>query len=346
MENTLPLISVVVPVYKVEKFLKDSINSLLNQTYENIEIILVDDGSPDKCPEICDEFAQMYHNVSVIHKENGGLSDARNHGLDKCNGKYVLFLDSDDTLNVDSIEQMVNIAIEDDADIVIPDRYFKVYENSEKKELCYHFGKDEYIENSVEFAANVLIGKGRAWRASSVLYKNEILQGNFCRFPIGYISEDVFFNLDVMKKAQKISFCKIPTLNNLKRRESITATFCEDYFETILKIDQKAFEFFQVTNYGEVIAMRKRNSLLMRNVITYLFGVYSKKNQVSSKKRRELFCEIVNDERVRSAVNTRIEKPFFNYKFLGDVYLLINFLLRYRLNLFSIGIIKLINFMR
>lgn len=91
-----PLISVIVPVYKVEKYLNRCVDSLLAQTYQNLEIILVDDGSPDRCPEICDRYAQEDKRVRVIHKENGGLSDARNAGIDAATGEYLAFVDSDD----------------------------------------------------------------------------------------------------------------------------------------------------------------------------------------------------------------------------------------------------------
>lgn len=84
-----PLVSIVVPVYKVEKYVEDSVRSVIAQTYPNIEVILVDDGSPDKCPQICDKLALEYENVSVIHKQNGGLSEARNYGIEKVNGEYL-----------------------------------------------------------------------------------------------------------------------------------------------------------------------------------------------------------------------------------------------------------------
>ena len=91
-----PLISIVVPIYKVEKYLDHCVTSILNQTYKNFELILVDDGSPDRCPQICDKYAASYSYVKVIHKTNGGLSDARNVGMDIAKGMYITFIDSDD----------------------------------------------------------------------------------------------------------------------------------------------------------------------------------------------------------------------------------------------------------
>lgn len=114
-----PLVSVVIPVYKTEKYVIKSVNSILSQTYKNLEVILVDDGSPDACPVICDELRKTDDRISVIHKENGGLSSARNAGIDKANGEYILFLDSDDTLADYAIEDMTEKAIAQGCDAVI-----------------------------------------------------------------------------------------------------------------------------------------------------------------------------------------------------------------------------------
>lgn len=112
------LISVIVPVYKVEQYLDRCINSLVNQTYQNLEIILVDDGSPDRCPEICDEWAQKDSRIHVIHKANGGLSDARNAALEIARGDYLCFVDSDDFVSEDMCEAMIDALKTNQADIV------------------------------------------------------------------------------------------------------------------------------------------------------------------------------------------------------------------------------------
>ena len=106
------MVSVVVPIYRVEKYLRKCVDSLLQQTYKNIEIILVDDGSPDACPEICDELKKTDDRIVVIHKKNGGLSDARNAGIQIANGTYITFIDSDDYVGIHYIETLVK-AIED-----------------------------------------------------------------------------------------------------------------------------------------------------------------------------------------------------------------------------------------
>ena len=103
-------VSFIVPVYRVEKYLEQCVNSVLNQTYQNIELILVDDGSPDNCPKMCDEYAFEDNRVKVVHKPNGGLSDARNAGLSVATGEYIIFMDSDDFWTSNNhLEQLMNI---------------------------------------------------------------------------------------------------------------------------------------------------------------------------------------------------------------------------------------------
>ncbi len=126
------LISIVIPVYKVEPYLSKCIDSILAQTYTNLEIILVDDGSPDNCPKICDEYAKLDNRIIVIHKENGGLSDARNAGIRIVTGEYIGFVDSDDYIDAKMYEILAQKITKYEADISICS-YIKIFEKSEKK---------------------------------------------------------------------------------------------------------------------------------------------------------------------------------------------------------------------
>ena len=116
MEN--PLVSVIIPVYKVEKYLEKCVKSVLSQTYQNLEVILVDDGSPDECPRLCDEYELKDHRVRTIHKPNGGLSDARNIGMKSSTGEYLLFVDSDDWIENNLVEMAIHAMSEYRVDIV------------------------------------------------------------------------------------------------------------------------------------------------------------------------------------------------------------------------------------
>lgn len=175
------MISIIIPVYKTEKYLKRCIESALNQTYQKLEIILVDDGSPDECPRICDEYARKDNRIKVIHKENGGVSRARNIALSIANGKYITFLDSDDFLEQKACEILYKIALQYNADVVIcgmtmrysstsVDVYYdnKVYKNKAclyayladeiRPEACGKLIKRELIDN-VRFDENISYGE-------------------------------------------------------------------------------------------------------------------------------------------------------------------------------------------
>ncbi|MBQ8164265.1 MAG: glycosyltransferase family 2 protein [Clostridia bacterium] len=117
--NDKPLISIVMPVYKVEKYIRKSLDCVVNQTYTNLEIILVDDGSPDNCPKICDEYAAKDSRIKVIHKENGGIGSARNAGLKNSTGDYIIIFDPDDYVTSDICEKAIDAAVRHDADIVV-----------------------------------------------------------------------------------------------------------------------------------------------------------------------------------------------------------------------------------
>ena len=113
------LISIIVPIYRVEKYLNRCIDSILSQSYRNLEIILVDDGSPDNCSIICEEYAKKDKRIKVIHKKNGGLSEARNYGIEASTGDYIMFVDSDDYISKDMCKTLLINALENNADIVV-----------------------------------------------------------------------------------------------------------------------------------------------------------------------------------------------------------------------------------
>ena len=139
------MISVIVPVYKVEKYLRQCIESIQRQTYSDLEIILVDDGSPDGCPAICDEYARNDKRIKVLHQENGGLSVARNVGLDIAKGEYIAFVDSDDYIKENMYEMLYNKIVMEDADLIICS-YDKVDENNNKIDN-YSPLQDEVLES-------------------------------------------------------------------------------------------------------------------------------------------------------------------------------------------------------
>lgn len=182
-------ISIIVPVYKVERELNRCVQSLLRQTYGNIEVILVDDGSPDCCPEMCDEFARQDNRVKTIHKRNGGLSDARNAGLKVASGEYVLYVDSDDYIDFDSCERFMKARNNEDVDIVVGNA---IMEKKDGNELINHSATPEGITYaSKDFVVQAI--KANQWYAPACfnMYKKDFLLDNNLYFEKGIYFEDV-----------------------------------------------------------------------------------------------------------------------------------------------------------
>ena len=189
------LISIIVPVYKVEDYINDCIKSILNQTYKQWELILVDDGSPDKCGQICDEIASHDARIKVIHKRNGGLSDARNAGLDVIKGQYVTFVDSDDVIAEEFLEDMKRLAQEYDADIVQCDFTKNVSDLGKinvKSETIQLNGSSEIIKEFLTFGAPKVHACGKIYKSS--LFKD-------LRFPVGKIDEDNFTTYKALSRS-------------------------------------------------------------------------------------------------------------------------------------------------
>lgn len=331
VKGVTPLVSIVIPVYNTEAFLENTVESVLNQTYSNKEIILVDDGSPDNSPALCDALAEKYTCVTVIHKKNGGLSSARNAGIEKAIGKYILFLDSDDTLEIHAIEDMVKIAEEKNSDAVIPNSYYKVYENGTPNEVAYHFTEDMFKENAQDYALEILIGKARGQRSTAVLYKLEIILKNKIEFPLGIISEDFFFNADFMAVAEKVSLYKKPSLFNLKHAGTISTTFQKNFIETVWLMDEKANQFIKKVGRTDKSEQEKVDGLLCRNLVVYLFTVMSPSNKLSNREKKDLAKRILKNPKSRDVWKKGNEVPFFESKKTTLAFKIVYILLKLRL---------------
>lgn len=210
------LVTIVVPVYKVEKYIDKCINSILNQTYKNLEIILVDDGSPDTCGEICDNYAKQDIRIKVIHKENGGLSDARNAGIDVATGRFISFIDSDDYIDSEYIELLYKSITKDKSDMAISSHKV-IYENGTILEKATG---EESILNSKEVLKRILYDDGIDLSAWGKLYKIELLQE--IRYPKGRLFEDAATTYKLIDRCKSISIISKSTYNYVIRRSSIT----------------------------------------------------------------------------------------------------------------------------
>ena len=193
------LISVIVPVYKIEEYLSRCVDSIIGQTYKNLEIILVDDGSPDTCPQLCEEYARKDHRVKVVHKENGGLGPARNSGLDIATGEYIIFIDSDDWIESNMFEVLAKRLNETDADIVFSG-YTVVVSTEKEFENIYVKEPNEFglVETS-KAAALMLHPEGYFTAVWNKMFRREaIFDSNGQYVPFHHIfgeDEDWFLRL-------------------------------------------------------------------------------------------------------------------------------------------------------
>ncbi len=208
----MPKISVIVPVYKVEKYLNRCVESILAQSFADFELFLVDDGSPDNCPKMCDEWAQKDNRIKVIHKANGGLSDARNAALDKATGDYISFVDSDDYITEDAFETLYYSIVKNDADISVGNM-MSVNENGEISDFYCPTSTETILENDDLFKTMYQPC------AQNRLYKANIFKT--LRFPVGRFYEDVFTWHKVLSQTNKIVLTGKTDYYYLVRTDSI-----------------------------------------------------------------------------------------------------------------------------
>ena len=226
-------VSIIIPVYKVEKYLEKCIQSVINQTYENLQIILVDDGSPDNCGKICDEYAKKDHRIEVIHKSNGGLSDARNKGLEIAKGEYIGFVDSDDYIEADMYEVLYNLLKQYNADVSICNFYTVSQGKISIKNADN--GINEY--NRIEILKEILLDKNIQSYAWNKLYKKELFDE--IKYPIGKKYEDIGTTFYLLEKCNKVVVTGKSEYYYINRQDSIVNNVTEstitDYIELIMQ---------------------------------------------------------------------------------------------------------------
>ncbi len=240
------LISVVVPVFKVEKYLDKCILSIINQTYKNLEIILVNDGSPDNCPEICERYAKGDSRIKVVHKINGGLSSARNAGLDIATGKYVTFVDSDDSISEEYIKVLYETLKTTSSQISVGNILIVKSEEFEKKEdptlneSIIVFSSSEAVLKMYDYGKNLSLQFVTVW---GNLYEMGLFES--LRFPIGKINEDQFLNYRLFFRANNISYTTKEIYFYLKRENSIMQSEYSLINLSILECFEERILFFE-----------------------------------------------------------------------------------------------------
>lgn len=268
MENAekTPELSIIVPIYKVEKYLDECIQSILHQTFTDFELILVDDGSPDACPQMCDAIAEQDSRVRVIHQKNGGLSAARNTGIEAAHGNWLGFVDSDDFVAPDFYEKLYNAAVNADADCAVCSVQL-THEDGSRMDTppqwkAYGGGyTGEDVLKTITGQDNVpyLV----AWNK---LYRREVFRT--LRYPVGRINEDVFVFAELFDTIKKVACVERPLYFYRQRTGSIMQSKC-----TLRSLDEfwgmvECFDYFMAHGYKELLSAAEKR------IFAKLTGVY------------------------------------------------------------------------
>lgn len=297
------LVSVIIPIYKVEKWIDRCIESVLQQTVRNIEIILVDDGSPDRCPEICENYKNNYNNIKVVHKKNGGLASARNAGMKIAEGEYIFFVDSDDWIDSNTLEELVAVAEKYHVDFV---RFRPMYANwpdHKDGELC-DFGTENDMEEGLydrvrikkEIFSRLIVTPQMtmgpivsAWRS---LYRSSfLLMNGLCFDEIVRYSEDAIFSAKVVYRANSFYYLDGPRYYHyFYNNESITKSFKSGRWEScknLISCFEQEFAGKDDFDFSNQLKLEKIYCVLV---------ALGQRNLLSDFQKRKAYCtEICND---------------------------------------------------
>ncbi len=255
-------VSIIVPVYKVEQYLEPCVKSIINQSYKNLEIILVDDGSPDTCPQLCDKLRETDERIKVIHKKNGGLSDARNYGLEDCTGDYVLYVDSDDIIAHDMVEKLVSLVHGNNAEIAVSTFRFSNGDDSSKLRLSNQI----ICGNTIDILS--IIYENGLWQAWAKLIKADIAKSNL--FQKGLIYEDYDNTPRIFLAAQKAVISMDGRYIYTVRDNSIMGERKVTYSTDFIDITERNWEIFRNSKISE-----KNKMLLQKHLLANLVSMYN-----------------------------------------------------------------------
>lgn len=309
-------VSFIVPVYKVENYLSQCVESILAQTYKDIEIVLVDDGSPDKCPELCDDWAHKDSRIKVLHKQNGGLSDARNAGLSVATGDYVVFVDGDDFwISKDDLTNLMKISEQKThVDFIgFNCKYFYPETNTYTPWVEYDNSLNESVDKNKVIIALVQSGTF-PMSACLKIFRRSFLIDNGLTFKKGQIAEDIPWFINLLDKTDKCCFVNqfiyayrqnvVGSITNTSGRRGFDSLF--DIFKTELeKIDGRSF------NENAKKALKSFLAYEYCILLTYLSG-FNKSESKLLRKELYQYKDVLN-----YTLNPKVKKAAFVYKFLG-----------------------------
>jgi glycosyltransferase involved in cell wall biosynthesis len=306
---THELVSVIVPIYKVELYLDKCIQSIVNQTYDNLEIILIDDGSPDRCGEICDEWAKKDSRIKVIHQKNIGLGLSRNTGIEAANGEYIYFIDSDDYISSDAIMKCYSLITKENADLVqfgfncfdenkiksknIPQFEKYIYENSDIQNYV--------LPNTLSFDPSTGIKLGTSFAAWSHFYSADLIKKNNWRFVSEriIISEDVYSLLSLYHQTKKIVILPEALYFHRINKSSLTQLYLYNRFEKNVFFYQEVLKLAKKLGYCNYVINTLSYPFIF-NVIATLKSIIN--NEKGFKKKKDLITKIIKNNCMKKAL--------------------------------------------
>ena len=283
MENQIktPFFSIIIPVYNVENYIEKCVQSVLSQSFKDYEIIIVNDGSLDNSGKICDNLAALHHNIVVLHKKNGGLSDARNHGINVANGEYLIFLDSDDYWDSSSALELIKRTISKDTELLLYGckdydfitNTFKISRNNYDDNIINNGNKIDIIDYLVESK----LYPGAAWL--TVTKKDFILKHKLF-FLKGYNSEDIDWLFNIFTKVNVIKTLNLPFYVYVKKRKgSITNSIKRKTVEDLMYIISKWSNIFhnEPSSYSKPLLIQLNHCYMMSLICYAQLNNYDKK---------------------------------------------------------------------
>ncbi|BBB90119.1 MAG TPA: glycosyltransferase [Methylomusa anaerophila] len=282
----MPLLSIIIPIYKVEKYLNECIDSVLKQSFTDYEIILVDDGSPDNCGKICDHYAQTDKKIKVIHKENSGVSETRNIGIDNSCGQYLMFLDGDDFLVDGCLELMKDTIISNEKTDIFIGQSMIVYDDDKKHFFLQDSFDAEAINKLQKKEILVYIFgtvKDIVWAVWRNVYRRELVISNGLYFDKKLIcAEDGDWHIKAMLAAEKISAFKLPLVNYRRRFGSaLLSKSNQRKVMSELQVYKKWFDYFNTCDFEE--KYKKVITGRFANLFINQFGVIDFENKAEKK---------------------------------------------------------------
>lgn len=284
------LISVIVPVYNAEKYIRECIESIIRQTYENLEIILVDDGTPDNSGGICDEYSIKDKRIKVIHKENGGVSSARNSGLENSTGEYIAFIDGDDYIEKSYFEKMIEKIKKENADCV-GCGYNRIYDNKIEAVVSnqpYSLKEKDYLENVLYVQSGLGFCHMKLWKKSCInsIRFNEKLK----------VAEDALFNIQASKNVKNFYMINEALYNYRFNETSLVRNYDKNYMNKYLDAMIVTQDYIEQNYKDSKIILEKLNNYISYHVLLIMVNYcFSPKNGLSTKEQiKELIkvCEI------------------------------------------------------